>query len=108
LQLIGREIRRFTSQLVERAEMRRARDYLIGQIDLSLESPETRMMWLGEQWLTFGKVMLPDQIKNNLAGVTATQVRAAARDFFRPERLNLAIVSPLKKDRGLIRSLQLN
>jgi hypothetical protein len=28
-------------------------------------------------------------------------VQQAARDFFRPENLNVALVSPLKTDRGL-------
>ena len=108
LRLIGSELRRLRSQLADRAELRRARDYLIGQIDLSLESPETRMMWMGEQWLTFGKIISPAQIKEHLGSVTASQVRSAARDFFTPDRLSLALVSPLKKERGLIQALQLN
>jgi hypothetical protein len=33
--------------------------------------------------------------------VTGAQIRAVSRDFFRPERFNLALVSPLKTDRGL-------
>ena len=33
---------------------------------------------------------------SQLAKVTPGQIRAVARDFFRPDRLNLALVSPLK------------
>jgi predicted Zn-dependent peptidase len=49
LKLIGEEMARLRRHLVGADELRRARDYLIGQIDLSLESTENQMMWLAEQ-----------------------------------------------------------
>ncbi|HTA29749.1 MAG TPA: pitrilysin family protein [Candidatus Cybelea sp.] len=103
--LILRELKRLAAQLVPAAELRRARDYLIGQLDLSLENSESQMMWAGEQWLGYGKIVHPDDFKKRLSAVTATQVRAAARDFFRPDRLNLALISPLKTAAGLERIL---
>jgi len=105
LRLILRELKRLAAQLVPAAELRRARDYLIGQLDLSLENSESQMMWAGEQWLGYGKIVHPDDFKKRLSAVTATQVRAAARDFFRPDRLNLALISPLKTAAGLERIL---
>ena len=39
--------------------------------------------------------------RERLAKVTAAELRAAARDFFQPDRLNLALVSPRKKAAGL-------
>ena len=59
------------------------------------------MMWLGEQMVGYDKIISPDEIKQRISEVKAVEIRAAARDFFRPERLNLALVSPLKSDRGL-------
>jgi len=63
------------------------------------------MMWLGEQLLGYGKIIQPEEIKQSLSEVRATQIRAAARDFFRPDRLNLALVSPLKSEQKLGRLL---
>jgi hypothetical protein len=40
-----------------------------------------------------------------LAEVRASEIQAVASDFFRPERLNLALVSPLKSARRLERLL---
>jgi len=102
LKLILRELRRLSNVLPTAAELRCARDYVIGQMDLSLESTENQMMWLGEQILGYGKIVPPSEIKQRLSEVTATQIRAVARDFFRPERLNLALVSPLKTENGLM------
>src|SRR5438445_791339 len=107
LKLILRELRRLTEAPPAAAELRRARDYVIGQIDLSLESTESQMMWLGEQLLGHGKLIPAGEIKRRLAHVTAGEVRAVARDFFRPERLNLALVSPLKSVANLSRALRL-
>jgi len=100
LRLILREIRRFTEQTVSAAELRRA-----GQLDLSLENSENQMMWVGEQWLGYGKIIPPAQVKKRLNEVRAGEIRTAAREFFRPDRFTLALVSPLKSAGGLDKSL---
>ncbi len=107
LRLVTRELRRLTRSLASAVELRRARDYAIGQMDLSLESADNQMHWLGEQLLAYGRVFRPAEIKRRLRTVTASQLRAVAGDFFRPERLNLALVSPLKSDKHLAGSLRL-
>jgi predicted Zn-dependent peptidase len=107
LKLIARELGQLAATLPTAAELRRARDYVIGQIDLGLESTDNQMMWLGEQLVGYGKILAPEDIKQRISDVKAGEVRAAARDFFRPERLNLALVSPLKTDKGLAELLSL-
>jgi len=101
IKLILVELRRMSQKLPSVGEVRRARDYVIGQMQLSLESTDNRMNWIGEQLLSYGLVMSPDEIKRRLSAVTASRIRDVARDFFRQERLNLALVSPLKSDRRL-------
>jgi predicted Zn-dependent peptidase len=106
IRLIQRELRRLTEELPGRAECRRAQDYLCGQIDLGLEGTENQMMWLGDQFLAYGKILGSREAKRRVCAVTPAEVRAVARDFFRPDRLNLALVSPLKRDRGLAALLE--
>ena len=96
LRLILRELRRFTQTPPGAAELRRARDYVIGQIDLGLESTDNQMNWLGEQLLGYGRIFCPRTSSAACARSAPAEIRAVARDFFRPERLNLALVSPLK------------
>jgi len=107
LSLIQRELRHLATRPPAASELRRARDYVIGQIDLSLENTESLMMWLGEQLLGYGQVVSPAQVKRRLSQVTASEVRGVARDFFRADRLSLAMVSPLKSERGLTKTLRL-
>jgi predicted Zn-dependent peptidase len=85
--------------------LRRARDYTIGQIDLGLESTDNQMNWVGEQLLCYRKVVSPAEIKRRLSAVRAAEIRAVAREFFRPERVSLALVSPLKSDKSFARLL---
>ena len=106
LKLTMGELRRLTTSSVGSGELRRARDYVIGQIDLGLENTENVMMWLGEQFLGYGRIFSPDEIKQRLCDIKASALVAAARDFFRPERLCLALVSPLKKADALRRVLR--
>ncbi|MBU6398702.1 MAG: insulinase family protein [Verrucomicrobia bacterium] len=101
LRLVARELRRLVDSPPGAAELRRARDYVIGQMDLSLENAENQMMWIGEQWLGYGKVFQPGEVRARLAEVTPAQIRGVARDFLRPDRLSLALVSPLKSSARL-------
>lgn len=96
LELIFQELNRFTERVPSPIEVKRARDYLIGQLDLSLESPENYMMWIAEQFLGYGHVLPSEVVKDRILKVTPSMVRKAAQDFFRPERYNLAMISPLK------------
>ena len=101
LRLIRDELRRLATRPPGAAELRRARDYVIGQLDLGLEGSENQMTWVGEQLLAHGRVVTAAQIKRALRNVTAADIRGVASEFFRPERISLAVISPLKSARGL-------
>jgi len=101
MKLITREVKRLTEKVPSAKEMRQTRDFLIGQIDLSLESTENQMMWLGDQLIGYGKIIAPSEIKKRLTHVQPAEVRRVAQAFFRPDRLSLSVVSPLKAARPL-------
>lgn len=101
LKLIIAELAKCTSALAGAGELRRARDYVIGQMDLSLENTENQMMWIGEQLLGYGRIIPPATIKDELLKVTPAMMRSVARDFFRPDHISLALVSPLTRPKGL-------
>jgi predicted Zn-dependent peptidase len=96
LKLILRELRRLAGRAPSRAEFQRARDYVVGQLELSLESTENHMMWIGEQVLAYGRVRPMAEVREVIARVQPGELPALARECFQPERMNLALVSPLK------------
>ena len=105
VRLVVRELRRLADFPPSATELRRARDYAIGQMELSLESADSQMNFVGEQLLGYGRVSSPAEIKRRIAAVRAAEIHAVAKEFFRPERLNLALVSPRKSDKGLAKLL---
>ncbi len=108
LRLITTELRRLTAKAPPAAEVRRARDYVIGQFDLALEGTEPHMAWLGEQLIGYGQLIPAARTRERLAAVTPAQVRAVARDIFRTDRLRLALVSPIKTATHLVPLLKVD
>jgi predicted Zn-dependent peptidase len=78
LRLIRQELDRLCAEPVGVRELREARDYLIGQHRLGLESTTNQMMWLGESVLGHGRVIDPEEITRLLGGVDAAAIQAAA------------------------------
>ena len=97
LRIIARELRALSQNRVAAKELNRARDFVIGQMELHLENTESQMNWVGESVLAYGKVITPTEVKNRLRAVTPAAVLSTARDFFQPGRVALALVSPLEK-----------
>jgi predicted Zn-dependent peptidase len=101
LKLTMAELRKMTLRAPSQKELTRARDYVIGQMDLSLEATDPRMNWLGEQLTGYGRVEPIATVKRRLCAVSTIEVMRAAQAFFRPERLNLALISSLPSARRL-------
>ena len=101
LKLILKEIRRLATVAPGISELHRARDYVIGQMDLSLESTDNQMNWVGESLLGYGRILRPAEIKSRLKAVSGAEIRGVVADFCQPQNLNLALISPLKSAAGL-------
>lgn len=106
LKLISHELKVLGEKIISPGELRRARDYVIGQLEMTMESTEPQMMWIGEHLLGYGKIQPVDEVKKRLNEVLPGEIRAVAREFFRPERMNLALVSPMKQVSSLLRFLK--
>jgi predicted Zn-dependent peptidase len=106
LNLTLKELDRLGRKQPGQAEFGRARDYVLGQLDLGLENTENRMLWVGEQLLGYDRVATEASIRRRLAAVTPAQVTKVAQDFFQPDRLSLALVSPMKSTAPLRKRLE--
>ena len=98
LRLILGELHKISRQAPKAAELRRAKDYAIGQMRLGLESTSNQMMWLGEHLMAYGFIRTPDEIEQKIEAVTTDDVQAIASELFRDARLNAAIITPDKNE----------
>ena len=105
LRLVLREMARASKQAPTADELRRAKDYTIGQMRLSLESTTNQMMWSAEHLLGYGKIFEPDEIVRRVESVTTKDVQAIAKEFLQPRRLHVAVIGPMKDAKPIERML---
>jgi predicted Zn-dependent peptidase len=96
LQLISREMMRMVEAPVKAAELKRAKEYVIGQLRLGLESTSSQMMWIGDNLLSHGRFMDPNETIQRTKAVTSEDVQALARAYFRREQISIAAVTPMQ------------
>ena len=96
LGLIRRELDRLAAQPVGARELREARDYLIGQHRLGMESTTNQMMWLGESILSHGRIARPEEAEEALAAVTPDAVQVVARASLQEGFRALVAVGPVE------------
>ncbi len=104
-ELILRELRKLAEHPPGAAELRRAKDYSIGQMRLGLESTTNQMMWIGDHLLAYGYIEEPDRIEQRVQAVTAADIQAVAVDLFRNDRLNVAVITPSQDEAGFRKRL---
>lgn len=76
------------------AELRRAKEYVIGSARMSLERVSSQNMRLGGSILAHGGVIDPEEVNEKIRRVTADEIREAARQILDPSRLTVAVVGP--------------
>jgi predicted Zn-dependent peptidase len=95
IELVLAEFCELKSNLLSAEELQRAKDYLRGNMLLSLESSTSRMGNAARQEMYFGRSISLEELSRNVDAVTAEQVLAVAREFFQPDRLALTVLGPL-------------
>jgi predicted Zn-dependent peptidase len=94
LRLTLKTVRALAEKAPSAAELRRAQDYVIGQMYLSLEGTTNQMMWAGEGMIGYGTVLEPREAERRILRVTPEAVRRIAAYVLRPGNLAVAAVGP--------------
>ena len=94
--LISREMLRFAQTPVKAAELKRAKDFVVGQLRLGLENTSSQMMWIGDNLLSHGRFIDPDEAIAKAQAVTADDIMQLVSTYFRRSRLSVAAVTPMQ------------
>ncbi len=103
LTLILKELSKIKSTLVKEDEFRRAKEFYVGQLTLSLEDTLDHMLWIGESASAIDKTYSLEQVVSQIKQVGPEDVRMVARDIFKENKLNLALIGPLKEKEDTIK-----
>lgn len=94
LSVIDREIARIQNKPVSSAELKRTKEFLIGNFRLSHEQVSSKLFYYGQTMLSCGKPTDPDEQVENIRRVTSADVMAVARDIFDPGNRSVSWVVP--------------
>jgi len=103
IKLILAELSKSKEDLVTNDELKRAKDFCLGQLALSLEDTMDNMLWLGESMLCLDKVYALQEIIDGINSVTRQDIRKVAQTILQKDHLNLALIGPLKEEENSIR-----
>ena len=94
--VILKEYKKISQERVSPKELKKVKDFTKGKMTLLLESSDAVASFCGIQALLEKDILTPEEIYAKINKVSAADVLKAAKDIFRPENLNLALVGPFK------------
>lgn len=93
------EMNKIKNSLVKSEELNKAKQHLIGSLNLGLESSNSLAMYYGMQEVLRKDIKKPEDIIKEIKAVTADEIKFVAERIFKDEGLNLAIVGKFKDDK---------
>ncbi|OGW86249.1 MAG: hypothetical protein A3C35_06155 [Omnitrophica bacterium RIFCSPHIGHO2_02_FULL_46_11] len=93
--IIMKELSRLKRKPVTVSELRRAKDYFLGQLMLGLEDTLDHALWYGERMLYGGD--LPDiaEIRRQVEGVNEKDIQSLSQKFFKTDGIHLSLIGPV-------------
>lgn len=81
---------------ITRAELAKAKEFFKGHTALSMENTKWINYFFGHEEVKGGELKTPEEVFAEVDKVQANEIVAVAKDIFKPEKTNLAIVGPYK------------
>jgi predicted Zn-dependent peptidase len=101
------ELDRLRQEPVPDDELRKAKRYLEGGLELRMDETRHVASWIGGQEALHDRVLTVDEALAAIDAVTADDILRVARDLVHDEGLRMAAVAPARYLRGLDRHLRL-
>lgn len=90
------ELARLRDTPVEPKELQMVKDMIVGNLFLSLETSDHVATFFGGQEVLTRAVLSPAEIEAKIRAVTAEDIARVAKELFKTEHLNLAMIGPSK------------
>lgn len=80
-------------------ELKKAKDYIKGKMVLGLESSDAQASFYGSQELLTGEILSVEETMKRIDKVKSSDIMRVARNIFRNDKLNLAVIGPFKDNK---------
>ena len=94
MRTIDREFEKIRMKKVSAAELKRIKEFLIGNFRLSHERITSKLFYHGSSLLSFGRLVPTEEQIDGVRSVTSEDILAVAQDILRPENRSVSTVSP--------------
>jgi len=91
------EYKNISREKIKDEELNKVKEYIRGTTLIGLEASNAVASFVGSEEMITGRPLTVEELFAKIDAVTAEDVSAAAKDLFRSERLNLAIIGPFKE-----------
>ena len=96
IETILKEYRKLTKVKVSDKELNKIKDHLKGKIVLGMESLDAQASFYCAQELLKNRILSIEEITKEIEKVKSSDIMRVAKDIFKEEKLNLAIIGPYK------------
>lgn len=99
------EINKIKKVLVSKKELDKSKNHIIGKLMIGLETSDSVAEFYGDQEVFKEKIHTPEQLIKKIKSVKAVDIMKVAKEIFKNEKLNLAIIGPLENKADLEKDL---
>ena len=96
IKIILDEFKKVKEEKISAEEIKRAKDYIKGRMNIALESSDAVASFVANQEISSGKILTPEEKFAKINKVTANDLQRVANDIFVNNKLNLALIGPFK------------
>ncbi|NTV40900.1 MAG: insulinase family protein [Candidatus Moranbacteria bacterium] len=106
VEVILNEYKKIATEKVSEKELQKAKDYIKGRSVMGFEASDDVAMFFIDQEMHKEKILSPKEVFAKIDAVTTADILRVARDIFKQEKINLAIVGPHKDTKKISQSLK--
>jgi predicted Zn-dependent peptidase len=100
------EYKKIATEKVSEKELQKAKDYIKGRSVMGFEASDDVAMFFIDQEMHKEKILSPKEVFAKIDAVTAGDILRVAKDIFKQEKINLAIVGPHKDTKKISQLLK--
>lgn len=91
------EFRKLRDEKIPEAELQKAKDYLIGNFSIGLETSEDVADYFGFQELLHDEILKPKDLIAKVKAVTTQDIQKVLKEIMKSKNLNFALVGPFEE-----------
>ncbi|MCM8775688.1 MAG: insulinase family protein [Candidatus Omnitrophica bacterium] len=95
IRLILKELAKFRKHFVRPGELRRAKDYFMSQLAMTMEDTLDHLLWTCERSVYREELPDRDKIRESVEAVTVSDIQSVAKNLFKTANLNLSLIGPI-------------